>query len=305
MTPFHERIDTTDGITLAVDIYPHDDSDRPVVLLLHGGGQNRHAWSTTARRLHARGYTVAAYDTRGHGDSDWDPRGTYDMEQLAADLLTVRDHVAGDRAPAVVGASMGGMTILTTHRLASAELWGAVVLVDVTPRMEFDGARRVVGFMAAHPDGFATLDAAADVIAAYNPHRPRPDTLDGLHKVLHQRDDGRWVWRWDPAFITSKLDALHTDPERSAARFATIAELLLDGARRITAPTLLVRGALSDLVSHETVAEFLDTVPHAETVDVSGTGHMVAGDDNDAFTAAVADFLTRTTTPNQPSEGPL
>jgi pimeloyl-ACP methyl ester carboxylesterase len=133
------------------------------------------------------------------------------------------------------------------------------------------------------------------VIAAYNPHRPRPDTLDGLHKVLRRRDDGRWVWRWDPAFITSKLDALHTDPERSAERFELIAELLLDGARRITAPTLLVRGALSDLVSPETVAEFLDTVPHAETVDVSGTGHMVAGDNNDAFTVAVADFLARTT----------
>lgn len=295
MTPSAQRVTTSDGITLAVDVYPHDDRDRPVVLLLHGGGQNRYAWAGTARRLHGHGYTVAAYDTRGHGDSDWDPTGDYDMAQLADDLLTVRNHVAGDRAPAVVGASMGGMTILTTHRLAPADLWGAVVLVDVTPRMEFDGARRIVGFMAAHPDGFATLEAAGDVIAAYNPHRPRPDTLDGLHKVLRRRDDGRWVWRWDPAFITSKLDALHTDPERSAERFELIAELLLDGARRITASTLLVRGALSDLVSPETVAEFLDTVPHAETVDVSGTGHMVAGDNNDAFTVAVADFLARTT----------
>jgi len=301
MTPSHQRIPTTDGITLALDLYDHDDSDRPVVLLLHGGGQNRHAWTNTARRLHARGYTVAAYDTRGHGDSDWDPTGAYDMEQLAADLLTVRDHVAGDHAPAVVGASMGGMTILTTHRLAPSELWGAVVLVDVTPRLECGGALRVVGFMAGHPDGFATLDEAADVIAAYNPHRPRPETVDGLHKVLRRRDDGRWVWRWDPAFITSKLDALHTDPERSAERFAAIAEVLLDGARRITAPALLVRGALSALVSHETGAEFLDAVPHAETVDVSGTGHMVAGDDNDAFTTAVADFLARTTTPTEGS----
>ena len=54
-----------------------------------------------------------------------------------------------------------------------------------------------------------------------------------------------------------------------------------------------MRGALSDLVSTDTVAEFLDAVPHAESVDVSGTGHMVAGDDNDAFTAAVIDFLDR------------
>ncbi|MGD9792605.1 MAG: alpha/beta fold hydrolase [Acidimicrobiia bacterium] len=296
MTPTHQRVSTTDGVSLAVDVYGHDDTDRPVALLLHGGGQNRHAWNSTARRLHARGYSVAAYDARGHGDSDWDPTGGYDMEQLATDLLTVRHHIAGDRPPAVVGASMGGMTILTAHRLAPAERWAAVVLVDVTPRMEFDGVRRIIGFMAAHPDGFATLEEAADVIAAYNPHRPRPDTLDGLHKVLRCRDDGRWVWRWDPAFITSKLDAVDADPTRIDA----IADVLLDGTRRITAPTLLVRGALSDLVSHETVAEFLDVVPHAETIDVSGTGHMVAGDDNDAFTAAVAEFLARTATTGGP-----
>lgn len=172
---------------------------------------------------------------------------------------------------------------------------GAVVLVDVSPRMEFEGAQRVVSFMAAHPDRFASLTEAADVIAAYDPHRRRPDTLGGLHKVLRQRGDGRWIWRWDLAFVTTKLDALCTDPARSTERFDTIATLLLDGARRIAAPTLLVRGALSDLVSPETVAEFLTADPHAETVNhVSGTGHMVAGDDNDAFTNVVSDFLLRT-----------
>ena len=63
--------------------------------------------------------------------------------------------------------------------------------------------------------------------------------------------------------------------------------------RRITAPTLLVRGAMSDLVSPDTVDEFLTAVPHATAVDVSNTGHMVAGDDNDAFTTAVLAFLDR------------
>jgi pimeloyl-ACP methyl ester carboxylesterase len=48
------------------------------------------------------------------------------------------------------------------------------------------------------------------------------------------------------------------------------------------------------VTSQQSVEEFLEVVPHAEAVDVSGTGHMVAGDDNDAFTAAVAEFLDRT-----------
>ncbi len=288
------RVRTEDGITLAADYYHHD-GNRRVVLLLHGGGQNRHAWTASAARLHARGYTVVAYDTRGHGDSDWDPAGRYDVERLASDLVAVRDYFSASTPPAVVGASLGGMTILGTHLLAPPDLWGAVVLVDITPRLEFQGARRVVSFMAAYPEGFRTLDDAAEVIAAYNPHRARPDTVDGLHKVLRQRHDGRWIWRWDPAFVHSNFEFLHGEPASGTEQFDAIGAMLSDGARRVTAPTLLVRGLLSDVVSQETVDDFLRLVPHAETVDVSGTGHMIAGDDNDAFTAAVTNFLDRCT----------
>ena len=288
------RVRTGDGITLAAEYYPHD-GDRPVVFLLHGGGQNRHAWTTSARRLQSRGYSVVAYDTRGHGDSDWDPAGRYDVERLATDLLAVRDHFSANTPPAVVGASLGGMTALGAHLLASGASWAAVILVDVTPRLEFEGARRVVTFMAAHSDGFATLGDAAEVIAAYNPHRARPENLDGLHKVLRQRPDGRWVWRWDPAFVHSNFDFLRDGAAAGTEQFDAISHLLIDGARRVTAPTLLVRGLLSDVVSQATVEEFTHLVPHAETVDVSGTGHMIAGDDNDAFTAAVTDFLDRCT----------
>ena len=174
------------------------------MILLHGGGQNRHAWTKTARTIHAAGHHVVAYDARGHGDSSWDPAGRYDTEDLAYDLLAVRERYCGRRPAVAVGASIGGMTTLIAHRIAPPRLWAGVVLVDVTPRMEIDGARRVVQFMSAHPDGFATLHDAGDVIAAYNPHRPRPDSVDGLTKVLRQRDDGRWVWRWDPAFITTE-----------------------------------------------------------------------------------------------------
>lgn len=109
--------------------------------------------------------------------------------------------------------------------------------------------------------------------------------------MLRRRDDDRYVWRWDPAFITSKTDAMQEHPNSRAHRYELVATQLLEGAARITAPTLLVRGAMSDLVSPDTVEEFLATVPHATAVDVSNTGHMVAGDDNDAFTAAVLDFL--------------
>ena len=292
------------GVDLVADLYPQSSTEKPSVILLHGGGQNRHAWAKTARTIHAAGHHVVAYDARGHGDSSWDPAGRYETEDLAYDLLAVRERYCGRRPAVAVGASIGGMTTLIAHRIAPPRLWAGVVLVDVTPRMEIDGARRVVQFMSAHPDGFATLHDAGDVIAAYNPHRPRPDSVDGLTKVLRQRDDGRWVWRWDPTFITTKLDVMHADPAASEQRFRQMADQLLDGARRITAPTLLVRGAMSDLVSPDTVNEFLTAVPHAEAVDVSNTGHMVAGDDNDAFTTAVLTFLDRIPPIPQPRQAP-
>lgn len=207
MTAVLERVNTGDGLTLAVECY-RCDAPRAAVVLLHGGGQSRHAWDRTALRLHARGFSVAAYDARGHGDSDWDPEGRYDLDRLGSDLLSVRAQIASGLPVVAVGASLGGLTVLGTHLLAPSDLWDAVVLVDVTPRMEMHGARRVVAFMGAHPDGFDDLEAAAEVIAAYNPHRPRPSNLEGLRRVLRQREDERWVWRWDPAFVSSNLQFL-------------------------------------------------------------------------------------------------
>ncbi len=262
-------------------------SGAPVVLL-HGGGQNRHAWNATADVLASVGYFVTAIDARGHGDSGWSTEGDYEMDDNAEDLLAVLETL--DRAPAVVGASMGGMTALWAQGSTDRQLFSAVILVDVTPRMELSGVTRIMGFMTAYPDGFESLDQAADVIAAYNPHRERSGDVEGLRKVLQERD-GRWHWRWDPRFITSKAELMSGDPDAVEKRMTAMAEQLYEAAGRLDVPTLLVRGAQSDLVSPESVREFLAVVPHASYVDVSGTGHMVAGDDNDAFSTALLEFL--------------
>lgn len=264
------------------------DSTCPPVLMLHGGGQNRLAWRKSAHALVQAGYHVTSYDSRGHGDSDWCPDGNYEMEHMADDLKLVLARL--QRPPAVVGASMGGMTSLWAQGQTEDQIFSSVTLVDVTPRMEVSGVARIVGFMTAHPDGFASLDDAAAAIAEYNPHRASNGGSEGLRKVLRE-SDGRWHWRWDPRFITSKMDVTNGPPQVISDRMADLAEILHRAARKITVPTLLVRGAESDLVSAESVREFLDVVRHASFVDVSGTGHMVAGDDNDAFTTAVLDFL--------------
>lgn len=281
----------TSGLTIVGD--EQGSADGPVVLLLHGGGQNRMAWKDTSRSLADRGYRVIALDARGHGDSAWDPTADYEMATMAGDLITVMDQIGYER-PAVVGASLGGMTALEAHSVSGhRDLFSAVVLVDITPQVELAGVRRIVSFMTAHPDGFAHLDDAAAAIAAYNPHRPPPTNSAGLSKVLRQGDDGRWRWHWDPNFITVRAAQMDEDPAAWEAERHQMAERLHASAAVLRAPLLLVRGLLSDLVSDDAVAALRAAAPQSEFVDVRGAGHMVAGDDNDAFTIAVADFLGR------------
>ena len=143
-----------ESIRIVAEIFDGDpDNQRPSVLMLHGGGQNRHAWTNTARSLSDHGNTVVTIDTRGHGDSQWDPSGKYETDVLTHDLLAIHTQMSRGRPAVAVGASMGGMTILNAHRHHSPDLWAGVVLVDVTPRMEIAGAQRVVAFMTAHPNG--------------------------------------------------------------------------------------------------------------------------------------------------------
>ena len=270
------------GIELAADLYG-DESDPPV-LLLHGGGQTRHAWGNAAAKLAAAGNFAVSIDLRGHGHSDWSPDGVYDMTRFGDDVRSIAASLG--RPPALVGASLGGLSCLVAVGESNDELARSLVLVDVTPRIEVAGRQRIQAFMRAGMRGFDTLEDAADSIASYLPHRPRPKDLSGLKKNLRQRGDGRWYWHWDPRWISNNEGV---DGQGGLVRY----ERLEDAARHVRVPTLLVRGRMSDIVSDEGVRELRQVIPHAEVVDVAGAGHMVAGDRNDAFNDAVIEFVER------------
>jgi non-heme chloroperoxidase len=271
------------GLALAADV--EGDPSAPPVVLLHGGGQTRHAWGTTLQTLGQHWYALSV-DLRGHGDSEWAPDGDYTLDAFAADVVAVSRSLPSP--PALVGASLGGIASLT----AIAETEGppiatALVLVDVAPRIEADGVSRIGDFMRGNLDGFESLDEVADLIQTYNPHRPRPKNLEGLKKNLRQRADGRWMWHWDPRFVSGKFGT----PDETRTSTLTDGNRLARAARELTIPTLLVRGRMSDLLSEEGAKELLELVPHARLVDVAGAGHMVAGDRNDLFNDAIVDFL--------------
>lgn len=273
------------GVRLAVDLWG-EASDAPVVFL-HGAGQSRRAWDEAAATVAAAGWHAVTVDHRGHGDSEWPVEADYDFEHFAGDL----DAVVGsfEQRPVVVGASLGGLAALVAQGRSTEQLYRGLVLVDVTPRMELAGVKRIMGFMSAHPDGFGSLEEASAVIAQYT-GRPQPSSTDGLRQVLRARPDGRWGWHWDVRFLDRKTSAALT-PAEATERYEEMRRGLLDAARRVEVPTLVVRGVQSDLVTPEAVEELLEAVPQATFVDVAGAGHMVAGDQNDHFVEAVVNFL--------------
>jgi pimeloyl-ACP methyl ester carboxylesterase len=257
----------------------------PLVVLLHGGGQTRFSWGTTATALAAGGFLTLSLDARGHGESDWSPDGRYGVDSYAEDLRRVVRQL--DRPAALVGASLGGLTAM----LAAGEDPGvdctALVLVDITPRMNQAGADAIGAFMQAHSEGFESVEAAADAVSTYLPHRPRPRDVSGLRKNLRLGDDGRYYWHWDPRMMQGDgNNPTNFGPERF--------ETALVG---LDAPILLVRGGVSEIVGEADVEAFRAVVPAAEYVNVPDAAHMVAGDRNDVFSDAVVSFLDRVRPP--------
>ncbi|MCZ8170151.1 MAG: alpha/beta fold hydrolase [Novosphingobium sp.] len=274
------RIPIAGGLTLAADIA--GPRGAPTVVLGHGGGQTRHSWDKAEQQLANAGYFAVNYDLRGHGDSDWSTDGDYSLETRADDLAAVA--AQGSRPFALVGASLGGITAMVA---ASRGLDpAALVLVDIVPKMSPKGVAKITAFMTANPDGFASLDDAADAISAYYPDRPRPKDLSGLKKNLRQGADGRWRWHWDPSWMQSP---------RGDPRYLLKLMDAADWTDRI--PTLLVRGMKSDIVDDDGVEDLRRRIPKLEIADIRGAGHMVAGDKNDEFNGAVIEFLRRVMPP--------
>ena len=274
------RIPIAGGLSLTADVA--GPRGAPTVILGHGGGQTRHSWDKAEQQLAKAGYFAINYDLRGHGDSDWSPDGDYDLLKRAEDLACVA--AVGSKPLALVGASLGGITALAAACRGMDV--AALVLVDIVPKMSQKGVARITSFMTANPNGFASLDDAADAISAYYPDRPRPKDLSGLKKNLRQGDDGRWRWHWDPSWMQSP---------RGDPRFLLKMMDAADWTDRV--PTLLVRGMKSDIVDDDGVNDLRRRIPALEIADIRGAGHMVAGDKNDEFNGAVIEFLSRVMPP--------
>ncbi len=264
------------ALKLAADVW--DGERNPVVLFVPGGGQTRLSWRRTAARLADRGHRVVAMDLRGHGESEWARDSDYSIDAFVADVGAVA--AALPAPPVLVGASIGGIAALIAAAESRPPIARALVLVDVAPTMSDEGLDRIRAFMSAGAEGFATVEAAADAIARYLPHRARGASRR-LGNHLRVGIDGRYYWHWDPAFHAAS-------PQRAAAGMLARMGAAADA---IGIPTLLITGGRSEVVTRAAARDLANRIPGARSVEIAAAGHMVAGDDNELFDAAVERFV--------------
>ena len=277
--PVTERLTTPSGITVEFDLWGK--IKRDAILLLHGGGQTRHSWNATAEKITQVDGCAITMDLRGHGDSDWSHEGDYELSDFSEDVAFLIDTL--EIQPSLVGASLGGLVGIYLEGRYSPGSISALVLVDIVPNINVLGAEKIKDFMLEHSKtGFSSLSEVSDILSEYNPHREKSSDLEGLKKNLRKRGE-KWFWHWDPLFISSERGKENPDMRNP--------ELLNELCSNISVPMLLVRGKLSDLVTEIQVREFLERFPEASFADVSGAGHMVVGDKNDAFANEVIEFL--------------
>ena len=266
------------GLKIAADVWGSD--NKKLVVLLHGGGQTRHAWGETGKKLAEAGYHSVALDLRGHGDSEWHSDADYTIKAYKEDLVSIIKEI--NKPASLIGASLGGMaSLLLAGDEVNSNLCTSLIMVDIGIYPDPAGSDRIVSFMLSGEAGFESLEDVAKSISDYLPHRQKPKDLQGLKKNLRLKEDGKYYWHWDPRFIR----------RRPGSRDKGYFDLQLKAAQKVVVPTLLMRGALSDVVTMEDVEYFLSVIGHAKFVEIEKAAHMIAGDRNDVFAEEAIKFL--------------
>jgi pimeloyl-ACP methyl ester carboxylesterase len=249
----------------------------PPIVLLHGITGHARTWDRLASELSSR-YRVLALDQRGHGDSDAAPDGDYGVTAMAGDLAAFADHL-GLAAFTLVGLSMGGRVAIAYAGAHSSRL-GHLVIVDIGPDIHLPGLERIRDMMAGAPERIESEAQAIEYVRRANPLYAEDELRHRVVHGLRRAADGSLAWKYDRAL---------RDMMRGGGRRDLVN--LWEPLARIACPTLVVRGAASDILSPEIAGRMLETLPDGRLVEVEGAGHTVPGDRPDAFARVVRAFL--------------
>jgi pimeloyl-ACP methyl ester carboxylesterase len=259
------------------------------LLLLHGFGNEAHLWDDYAPTV-APYYRVLALDLRGHGDSAWDPERRYEVATMVADLEALSSELGIERL-VLVGFSMGGR-VSTLFAGRHPERLAGLVLVDIGPEVDLRGALRIRQEVEEQRSpAFASVEEYAELLSRNYPAGRRDALLRMARFGLRRRADGRFELKMDPSLRGGPESAVRASADAAEAERASVAAQW-EALARVTCPTLVVRGAASDVFAPDTADRMVEevlrdgrlaVVPHA--------AHSVMTDNPEGFEAAVNAFV--------------
>jgi len=271
---FLERTTKVNDITLHyLDWGP---ADAPPVVLLHGITGHARVWDHLAARL-VPGRRVLALDQRGHGDSDPAPDDDYRVGTMADDVAAFVGSLRIDRF-ALLGHSMGGRIAIKYAADHAARL-ERLVIVDIGPDINLAGLQRVRDMMAKSPERIASEDWAVEYIRRANPLQDLDMLRERVRHGLKRLPDGELTWKYAKGL---------RDMMREGRRDAVD---LWEPLPRIPCPTLVVRGAESDILSAEVAKKMAERLPDGRVVEIAGAGHTVPADRPEEFVRQIRAFL--------------
>jgi pimeloyl-ACP methyl ester carboxylesterase len=255
------------------------------MVLLHGHGNEAHLWDDFVPSV-TDYYRVLAVDQRGHGDSDWDAEGRYHPHDMCDDLERILAHFDIDRL-VLIGFSMGGR-VATCFAGRHPERLAGLVLVDIGPELDARGVIRIgQEIESQRAPVFTSVDEYARMLSLNYP-AGRPDALQRMARfALRQREDGLLELKMDPKLRSDRPN----DAAAKAAEEAFVQEQW-DALAGVPCPTLVVRGAASDILSPEVADRMVDEVlPDGRLEVVPQAAHSVATDNPEGFARAVCGFV--------------
>jgi pimeloyl-ACP methyl ester carboxylesterase len=252
-------------------------SHLPTIVFLHGGALNAHTWDLVCLALRDDFHCVAL-DQRGHGDSDWSEDADYSMGAQLGDTKGFVDALELDKF-ILVGMSLGAINSLC-FAVNHPERLSNLVIIDAGPKMRPPGSSRIRDFVNGVAET-VTIEAIIEKALEFNPRRDPNILRRSLMHALRQQPDGTWRWKYDRRRFTV-LDQERHRNERAA---------LADGLDRIKCPTLIVRGAESDVFAEADGIELAASLPDGRFVTVPRAGHTVQGDNPKDLVAELRGFL--------------
>ena len=283
MTDFADRWwRSEDGLRLYARDYAGAAGEAKLpVIAIHGLTRNSADFAAVAPMISATGRRVLAVDVRGRARSDRaaDPM-TYQPVQYARDMLALMDQ-AGIARAAFLGTSMGGLITMALTAIAPDRI-AAAILNDVGPEVSLVGLTRIAAY-AGQPVDTPTWDDAVAYVRKHNaialPHYTDADWDAFARRVFREGPDGP-VLDYDPDIAV---------PIRAAGQAALVPDLWGDFERLATGrPTLLIRGATSDLLDAEIAGRMRARAPEMGYVEVPDVGHAPMLDEPTAEAAILA-----------------